>query len=174
MKHFLYLIIFSIVLNACKKDNTQPVQEDQVVSPTPTPSQKKFSCLIDGVLFETDSSDSNILYIDSLANSKILACGGMLGTTFVGLGMSIQGVSLSLPTSAVNYPTAYIDIDRIVNGVYYDTYIALSSSVQITSNDSVNRKVSGIFSGIVVENSIHDTVQITNGKFINLSYLLLN
>ena len=73
MKHFLYFMILSIIFNSCKKDNTQPVQEDEVVSPTPTPAQKKFSCLIDGVLFETDSSNSNLFYIDSLVNSKILA-----------------------------------------------------------------------------------------------------
>lgn len=167
-------MFLSIIFNSCKKDNTQPVQEDEVVSLTPTPAQKKFSCLIDGVLFETDSSNSNLFYIDSLVNSKILACGGMIGTTFVGFALSLQGVSLSLPSSAVNYPFATIDIAQDVNGVYYDTYSALSSTVQITSNDSINHKVSGIFSGVVVENSINDTVHITNGKFTNISYTLIN
>ncbi|MBK9799663.1 MAG: hypothetical protein IPP56_08005 [Bacteroidetes bacterium] len=64
MKHYLYfLLLLSIVSNSCKKDKTEPMESAIADNPV-TSTQKKFSCLIDGILFETDSSIA-MYYIDS-------------------------------------------------------------------------------------------------------------
>jgi hypothetical protein len=173
MKIIIRVFLLCVLgFNSCKKDDSVSVEEEAKLPPTPA-AIKKFSCNINGVLFETDSADYNPFYIDTAANFKILVCGAMIDTTYVGFGLTLQGISVSLPSSVLSYPVVSIDIDRTVNGVYYDSYMAISTNLQITSNDTINHKVSGIFSGIVVESSIQDTVHISNGKFTNLSYFLI-
>jgi hypothetical protein len=170
----LILIIVLFALCACKKDSTtQETIEEENNPPPVTISLKKISCNLNGTLFETDSVASNPYYIDTIANFKILSCGGIKNTTYIGFAIGFPGISMALPFTILGYPNASVHLHRIVNNVYYDTYVDISTTLQITSNDTVNHKVSGVFSGIVVENTIHDTVHITNGKFTNLSYFLV-
>lgn len=164
---------FILIFCACKKDEQNPASSEDAKIPPSTAALKKFSCNLNGTLFNTDSADNNPFYIDTLSNFKILVCGGIIDSNFVGFGFTFPGINLSLPTTLMSYPTASVELSRTVAGVYYDNYVAFAASVQITAHDSISHKVSGTFSGTLVEPTIHDTVIITNGKFVGLSYFLV-
>ncbi len=166
-KFIKVLILFATLWTSCQRENMDDEEEHAANISNTT---KRFMCNINGTLFETDSTDYSVLNIDSIAQFKVLVCQGFIDSTFISIGFTQPGISLNLPFTPQTFPLSYLGVSKVVNGVYYDTYQPISANLQFTNNDSINNLVSGVFSGTVVENTIHDTVIITYGKFTNVKY----
>ncbi|MBK9478543.1 MAG: hypothetical protein KA450_10895 [Bacteroidia bacterium] len=171
MKHYLYfLLLLTIVSNSCKKDKTEPMESPIAENPV-TSTQKKFLCLIDGILFETDSSIA-MYYIDSLNNSKFMGINGidLADTTSVTLSFIDSTIHKKINLNdTIFFDKASALMIKQNNGVTlnYDGY---SGYLIFTALDTINNFVSGKFKCSLVELSVNDTVHITNGRFQNVHY----
>ena len=63
---------------------------------------------------------------------------------------------------------AFINYDLLSNST--NNYLPIAASFKITTLDTAAKKISGEFSGTVVEAIAGDTIVISNGTFTNLIY----
>ena len=168
-KILLLFILFTIIIS-CKKDNPASTIEEKVQ--TSAVAQKKFSCNINGVLFETDST-LGLYYIDTLGKLKIFEASGYdyPDSTFIGVSYIDSTLFQHIPLyDTIKLDHANFQMDRYKNGVYIDNYWGYSGYLYLTAHDTINHLVSGKFDCWLTTTTINDTVHITNGRFTNMHY----
>ncbi|HRH01816.1 MAG TPA: hypothetical protein PK809_02990 [Bacteroidia bacterium] len=145
--------------------------ETAIVENPVASAQKKFSCLINGNTFETDSAQA-FYFIDSLNHSKFMGIDGIdfADTTSVTVGFIDSTIQEKINLNdTIYFDKASALMIKQNNGVslYYDGY---SGYLIFTALDTINNFVSGKFKCSLVELSVNDTVHITNGRFQNVHY----
>ena len=168
MRALLFIFfILQFMMISCKKGESEDITDNNT---TPTPT-KKFSCYIDNVLWETDSTN-NVYYLDTTLQERQLICNGhdnlhVLNISWIGTGSN----TLAIPSGSMNFlDSAGIYFEQMVNGVMHDQYNTISGQMQFTAYDSIALKVSGTFNAVLVEQNFGETVVITNGSFKDLLF----
>jgi hypothetical protein len=169
MKNFLSILSLIIFFSACNKN------DDGEISPLPGYSNSgwTFTSTVNGIVLNADSA-RGYLHIDTSLGIPIRAIliSGLSGHKNIvpGFGDLINTTTPPI----VNYDSIgtgaqlqYYDFDDSIN-----EYHPISSSISITAVDSLNRKFSGTFSGVVVGNVTGDTIVVTNGSFMNIEYVV--
>ena len=145
MKKLLVILLISGVFISCKKDSTTPT------TPTPNPTAaRSFTCTINGAAFTADSAwyntgagGINIFAVKGSGGSRQFFEINLTGTT---------ATTYAFPPHAFTYATT-------------TNYNATAGSLNISTYDATNRKISGSFTGITA-----GAFTIPNGFFNNLPY----
>ncbi len=168
MKNILALIIILFLFSCKKSVDNSPSSS----SATPT-SSASFSAKINGILMNAQSA-SGLLQIDT--SSGIPRRSFIIFGAYQNFGIYPGFVDLINCTSLV--PSNYTDQSSGAVMLYYmpsDTLHQIMptfSSFKINSVDTVIKKMSGTFSGTMVNSGTGDSVVITNGVFSNVPYLI--
>lgn len=166
MKPFLFIISFFFLFTSCEKDE----------SPSgyfPPAGQPSFTFTMNGVNIQADSANAYYLIDTSMGIPlRIFSIISFFDDQILSPGF-VDTIN-SLDFSGVNYQDIMIanlsyeaDADTI-NLLF--GYHEISAAFAVTHADSVNQLISGTFSGVVVNDSLNDTLNITNGVYTNIKY----
>jgi hypothetical protein len=159
----IFIVIASIMFctYACKKEESKPSSSPIIVTPA-------FSAKINGSPYIA-SSTYCMLLVDSFLQFR---------------AFSIQGYYQSEILSVVfvdSILTEVIDSSTTNGGFgislqYEDTlstneYDMITSNLEFSKFDTISKKTSGTFSGILVGSSPADTLYITEGQFTDIPYI---
>ncbi len=147
MKKLLSILLISGVLISCKKDSVTAI----TAPPTPT-AARSFTCTINGAAFTADSAWYNNF---NAGATNIFAVKGS-GASLQYFEINLTGqtaTTYAIPANAFTYLTAT------------NTYAATAGSLNISTYDMPNLKISGSFTGVTA-----GSFTITNGVFTNLPY----
>ena len=146
MKKLLAILLISGVFISCKKDSAT------TTTPTPNPTAaRSFTCTINGAAFSADSAWYNNF---NAGGTNIFAVKGS-GATAQLFEINLTGTTATtyaFPPHAFTYATT-------------TNYNATAGSLNVSTYDATNRKISGSFTGITA-----GAFTITNGAFANLPY----
>lgn len=173
----LRIIFMSLVLllTACSKDDDNN-NSDNNTNNNPGPVNKRLSFEKDGVLIYTTSDTAGWKYESNFFGARSLSVGGFFnGGDFIGI--MAMDTSHNDDFSNMNFaPSSYnpfivYSTDTSSSSPQYDQILA---AFTITECDTVNKTITGTFSGSLEDIITHDTVRITNGKFTKLRYYDFN
>jgi hypothetical protein len=152
-KTILILALFTIILSACKKD------EDKTPTPSNNPS---FSMKVNGISYVDDGTAEGLFIknhntnvssyaLDQKSSITVYFEANAKGTYTVGQG--------SHGASYISYGLSGTDT----------TYYAQSGSINVSEYDTAGHQISGTFNLVVRNSSNGKSINLTEGKFENLS-----
>ncbi|MBK9636576.1 MAG: hypothetical protein IPO63_01675 [Bacteroidetes bacterium] len=156
----LAISILVITFTSCEKENSG------------TSSTFQFKVNVDGVLLTADSA-YGILHIDSSPNfnQRIFSVFGFFHkkTIFAFLTDTVNSLYLVNP-NYTGWGGKMLQMTDSITGETYTSNPSFSATFNITSNDTVNKLVSGNLSGYVLDSTSTDSILISNGIFKNVKY----
>ncbi len=168
MRTILTLLMLVVFLIGCNKSEDNLPSTTTVYNPS-----WSFSAKVNGVLIYADSARGYI-YIDTThsfpVRAFIIDAYGDGKSIVPGFGDGINSTTLT----TLNYTTSAFGIGAQFQ--YYplndsiNTFDFLEASFRISVVDTVQKKISGDFSGILIGDVSGDTIKITEGNFRNIIY----
>lgn len=149
--------ILLLTFYSCKKENIS------------TSSNFQFNVKVEGIMLTADSAEG-FLHIDTSTN--------FTQRTFMVFGFFHKKTITAFFTDTVksfhlintNYAGWGGKILGMTDSISGEVYGSNSAIFNITYNDTVNKMVSGNFSGYVLDSTSTDSVLISNGLFKNVKY----
>lgn len=167
MRKTLALFAFLFIIISCKKNDDEP-SSGSTQSTHHTSSS--FTAYVNGVLTTADSAEG-YLVIDTpftIPWRGLLVAGYCPGKTII---PEFTDTINSYNLTTLNYDmNAGAGMDYYQANDTFNEYYYTDAAFEITSVDTVNKKVSGNFSGTVVGDVTGDTIEITNGSFTDVKY----
>ena len=162
-KNSLMLLFAMLAICGCSKDD-----DDDKAGGNPAGSQKAFSLLRDGVLFETDSVYA-FFHIDNDMHLRFVDISGYIGEEY--FAVSLLDTNLTEYIDFVNTPSgwggAILSYENYPADIYYSDDDA---ELTYTAQDTVLNKISGVFSGMLIDQLTQDSFPVTNGRFTDIIY----
>ena len=142
MRFLVNLLLISMLLISCKKENTQPTSSDST-------AKKIITAKIDGVNF----SAKNFVWND---DSSYLSMTGSTTKKYITLGFNLKNDSVG------TYPMPEYKFEYGTNNL---SYYSRSGSYTISINDKINNIIEGNFNFSAMNIDSTKTISITNGYF---------
>lgn len=160
----LKYIIILFVLLSCKKE--------QETSSAPNTSSANFSAKINGTLtqFFTGSTSAELYVVNGDTAHRSFYISGF--STNARLTVSIQDTIYSafFPLTVYDSIQHGAEITYSIPPFTSIQYHAIEAYVQLQTTDLFNRKMSGLFHGVLVSSSLEDTLVISDGAFNDIHY----
>ena len=174
MKKTIILLLLTLALNSCNKDDDKPKDPIEELPVATQTGKNTFGCLINGVPF---------IVRNTSMQTAIYQGGGLLIGAQKNINSNFSQVSISLSESIIgNVLTEnnsyLLNSDTMPKGEYYvenqncfyftsNNYIG---NLSITKFDKINFVISGTFEFQSKSNSCEGIINITNGRF-DLQYI---
>ncbi len=169
-------IVFLTALTSCKKSSND--DNDNTPQPTQPTQNWWFKADVDGITLSADSAkgyliiDSTGSLFPSPALKRMFMIDGYFQNKFISpfFGDSLLSENLlgpSVDSSIIHFPGLDYQDWNSPSGQDYNW---ITAYFEVTNADTVNKSVSGSFSGMVVGDVLQDTVALTNGSFSNIKY----
>ena len=152
--------ILLLTFYSCKKENIS------------TSSNFQFNVKVDGIMLTADSAEG-FLHIDTSTNftQRTFMVFGFFHKKTITAFFTDTVKSLHLiNTNYAGWGGKILGMTDSISGEVYDSNPANSAIFNITYNDTVNKMVSGNFSGYVLDSTSTDSILISNGIFKNVKY----
>jgi hypothetical protein len=165
MKNLLLLLITTLTLGSCDKDDNKPQNPISQLPPETQTGANTFGCLINGEPFVV----SNTSQQTAIYQGGFLQFGAkgiyMIVLNPIEIGANYQFMDLGLGQASAKY---FIDPNPQL-GCHYDYNNTYQGNVKFTKIDTINYLISGTFEFSTVTDNC-ENINITNGRF-DLQYI---
>lgn len=168
-------VLASALFSSCKKDSSDDV------TPGNTEKTGVFTCKNNGVTWESDAASKQIFFMDTMVPSVSVYVEADTMTVMAFRTNATDSTMILMNVQLSSARVGSYTMSGQDNGIYFFPGISplaifatalgytSTSTLNITKYDAVNKKISGTFTATMTPTSSGTPINITEGKFTDVS-----